>query len=65
MKYEILRASTGGLTNSPKPCKKAYLENKQWFIDINTLTELNELVTEVGDIVYDRESIIIYDDFLE
>lgn len=39
---------------------------KHWEVEINTLEELLELQTEVGSsLIFDRDSIEIYDDYIE
>lgn len=38
---------------------------KQFFVTINNLNDLSNLVDEVKEIVFTGEEIIIYDDYLE
>lgn len=72
MKFQIRKASDGVV----KPCGNAYRDvatstNKQftyeaWFVDINSLEALMELVAEVGsELIIDADNIKIYDDFVE
>ncbi|MBU3186582.1 hypothetical protein [Clostridium estertheticum] len=70
MKYKISRASKSG-----KPCENAYCECyehevdpfTQYYIEINTLEELQALIEECecGEIIVDEDSIKIYDDLIE
>lgn len=36
-----------------------------WFIHIRTLTEMRNLIKKFGNIIIDRERIIIYNDYVE
>ena len=64
MKYEILR--TSDWLGKTKPCAKAYNENDKWYIDINSLEELNELIGEVeSKVIIGGDDIEIYDDYRE
>lgn len=86
MKYKIERASFRSI--SKRPCKEAfegtiadarYLYDehalnvhKCWYIEINTLEELENLKNKYGDIIltvanYDNKipKILIYDDYIE
>ena len=71
MKYNIDRTSDTGNLNKRKPCSKAYLSGydewqyPRWCIEINTIEELQELINEVGEIIVNKESIEIYDDYRE
>ena len=70
MTYEISRTSDFFNTNNNKPCTNAYQKtptsNKwQWFIDINNIEQLQELINEVGRIIINKTSIEIYDDYRE
>lgn len=47
-------------------CIKRDLEIEDWYIEINFLHELMELIEDCGNsLVIDNEKIIIYDDYLE
>lgn len=49
-----------------QPCEKAYKENDKWYIDINSLEELNELIDEVKEkVIIGCDDIEIYDDYRE
>ena len=64
MKYEILR--TSDQMGKKQPCEKAYKENDIWYIDINSLEELNKLIDEVKEQIIIRiDAIEIYDDYRE
>ena len=64
MKYEISR--TSDWLGEKKPCAKAYKENDKWYIDINSLEELNELISEVeSKVIVGNNNIEIYDDYRE
>ena len=64
MKYEISCAS-----GQEPPCDKAYTEEEgeypTWYIDINTLTELQELVNKEDSIILYPTKIVIYDSYVE
>lgn len=70
MRYRVTR--TSDFLNEEKPCSKAKKfklpteEHSLWYIDINTLDDLRNLIDEVGhSLVIDNYSIEIYDDFRE
>ena len=64
MKYKISRSSD--LWDKKQPCEKAYKENDTWYIDINTLEELNELIDEVKtNVIIGGDDIEIYDGYRE
>ena len=64
MKYEISRSSDWW--GEKQPCEKAYKENDKWYIDINSLEELNELIDEVKEkVIIGCDDIEIYDDYRE
>lgn len=72
MKYRITRTSSWWVRTEP-PCKHAYEEGgidkygeMIWFVDIESLEDLHNLINEVGHaIILDDTSIEIYDDFRE
>lgn len=63
---------TNGIVTTP-PCRNAYNEGKKdeygalvWYIDINTLQELHELIEEVRNpVIISNEHIEIYDTYRE
>jgi hypothetical protein len=66
MKFRIHRVSF--FSGKPKPCEGAFLIDGErgWFIEINTLEELIALsVREDESLVVDKDSIYIYDDYME
>ena len=70
MKYEITK--TSDWWSKEKPCSKAEklkLPTKEdycWYVDINTLDDLRNLIDEVKHpLVIDNYSIEIYDDYRE
>lgn len=67
MKYKIGRTSDFWGRN--KPCSKAFTDGGNYptyYIEINNLEDLNELIREVGcSVVIDEDSIEIYDDYRE
>ena len=64
MKYKISRSSDW--FGKKQPCEKAYKENDTWYIDINTLEELNELIDEVETkVIIGGDDIEIYDYYRE
>ena len=64
MKYVISR--TSDWMGKTQPCSKAYKENDKWYIDINSLEELNELIDEVKEkVIIGCDDIEIYDDYRE
>lgn len=64
MKYKISRSSDWW--GEKQPCEKAYKENGTWYIDINSLEELNELINEVETkVIIGGGDIEIYDDYRE
>lgn len=71
MKYKVERTSDYG-GSKERPCKKAYKEGCDewgipfWYIDINTLEELHELIEEVRNpVIISNEHIEIYDGYRE
>ena len=75
MQFKIRRASTIGFgsDSDKKPIEQAYKKNNNWYVDINSLSELLDLENEEGSIIIqdnyeweeDGKTIIIYDDYLE
>ncbi len=71
MTIVIDRASLPFSYEKEKPCEGAYFKNGLWWMDINTLEELNEFVRVNGAIIiYSDErdgmdSICIYDRCVE
>lgn len=76
MKFNIVRASNGWKSNSPKPTHGAALgpDGKTWEIEINTLDDLLELIEREGEIIIDHYKlngkedqgrILLYDDYIE
>ena len=68
MKYRVGR--TSDFWGGNKPCSKAFTESTEdyptYYIEINTLEELNELIREVGcQVIIDEDSIEIYDGYRE
>lgn len=63
MVYEVSRSSDWFGEN--KPCKSAYKSSDKWYIEINTLEELQELINSDGKIIVDKLSIEIYDSYRE
>ena len=71
MEYQITRASD--IFGEEKPCKNAVLARKYydythrgyWYIEINSITDLQELISEVGQIIVTKKSIEIYDAYRE
>lgn len=64
MKYKITRSSDWFGEN--KPCKKAYKEDGDWYVDINTLGELQDLIREVEwSVIVGTSEIEIYDSYRE
>jgi hypothetical protein len=80
MTFEIRRAKYTGFGGiDKKPCKGAFKENDKWYIEIDSLEELIELLERedpshgliIGynnhnDMINDKDiDIMIYDDYLE
>lgn len=69
MKYQIYR--TSDWFGEEKPCQKAYKEIgdietiSDWYINIDTLEQLQELIEEVDTVVLSKTSIEIYDTYRE
>lgn len=71
MKYEIYRTSEWA--GCRKPCKSAYKgisDNDivtEWYIEINSLDDIQALIDEVGNpIIIKKDNVIeIYDDYRE
>lgn len=62
VKFSISRASGG----SDRPCEKAYGKAREWYIHIDTLEDLMNLIKETGEsIVVCEGSLLIYDDYIE
>lgn len=73
MKYKIERTSSAAY-QVEQPCDKAYrgdddddeFDNPQWYIDIDSLEDLQELREEVKcSLIVSKETIEIYDDYRE
>lgn len=67
MKYNISKTSDFW-GNEGKPYSKAYQDenDKKWYVDIETLNELNAIIEETEHpIVIDMDSIEVYDDYRE
>lgn len=69
MKFTIDTASWNSDPNAA-PCEKAYLEDGEWHVDIDTLDELMKLIDEVDtSIIIDshdnKHCILIYDHYIE
>ena len=65
MRYRIERTSLL-FDNETKPCEKALKSDNKWYIDINSIEDLQEIVKEVGcSVIVSEESLEIYDDFRE
>ena len=71
MEIEIYRASDGyGESSLTQPTEKAYKKNNKdgsynWYIKINTLEELMELVKKEYSIIIYEDMMVIYDDYIE
>lgn len=73
MKYKIYR--TSDWIGEKPPCKDAYIDKTPhsgetlWVIDIDNLKQLDDLVSEVGDIIISKDQkvnqIEIYDYYRE
>ena len=64
MKYKISRSSDWW--SEKQPCQKAYKENDKWYIDIDSLEEIQELINEVKtEVIIGFDDIEIYDDYRE
>lgn len=68
MKFTIDTASWN--CDNSAPCEKAYLEDGEWHVDIDTLDELMKLIDEVDtSIIIDshdnKHCILIYDHYIE
>lgn len=63
MVYEISRTSDWWGEN--KPCKSAYQQDGKWYLEINTLQELQELISSEGLVIIGKSSIEIYDGYRE
>lgn len=68
MEFWITKASSSD--NKTKPCKNAHMKKneygaKLWYVNINTLDELAELIKEVGPLIIYLDEITIYDAFVE
>lgn len=73
MKYRIFR--TSDMFGDNKPCRDAYVDKDLsdiepiWVIDIDNLKQLDDLVSEVGDIIISKNNdvneIEIYDYYRE
>ena len=63
MLYTITRAS---LDYEDKPCDEAVLNQEQnWTVDFKSLEELQAFIVKYRRIVIDKNSIIIYDYYIE
>lgn len=68
MKFTIDTASWN--CDDSAPCEKAYLEDGEWHVDIDTLDDLMKLINEVNtSIIIDphdnKNCILIYDHYIE
>lgn len=67
MKYNISKVSDfWGIKG--KPYSRAYQDenDKKWYVDIETLDELNAIIEETKhSLIIDEDSIEVYDDFRE
>lgn len=73
MIFKIARVSDGYKAENP-PCEGAIQTGiktvakdtlaPEWAVEIKSLSELMEVIDEVGDVIINRESIVIYDDHL-
>ena len=68
MKF-IINTASWNCDNSA-PCEKAYLEDGEWHVDIDTLDELMKLIDEVNssiivDSYENKHYIVIYDAYIE
>jgi hypothetical protein len=45
--------------------RELYLKREDVFVDINTLDELMAFINKYGDIVINKDVIIIYNDYIE
>lgn len=63
MVYEITRTSDWWGEN--QPCKSALKADGKWYVEINTLEELQELIKNEGQIIIGKSSIEIYDGYRE
>lgn len=64
MKYKISRSSDWW--GIKQPCQKAYKKNDKWYIDIDSLEEIQELINEVKtEVIIGFDDIEIYDDYRE
>ena len=48
-----------------KPCNNAIASKGRWYISINSLRDLQDLIKEVGSLIIDKDYITIYDDYVE
>ena len=70
MKYIVTRTSFYG-DDELKPCEDAVLEklsngSVRWYININSLEEMEEFISEVGQIIiYYGNEVEIYDSYRE
>jgi hypothetical protein len=66
MRFRISRASHFNTHNTP-PCEGAIKDKNHWYIEISTLEELLEFIEKLdeGIIFYNKDSITIYDDYVE
>lgn len=69
MKYRIFRTSDFFREN--QPCANSYQDGTdefdypQWYVDINSLDDLNKIIEECGRIVLKQSEIEIYDTYRE
>ena len=77
MKYKITK--TSDYNEKSKPCRKAFKgietiiwkdgskhDYEHWYININTLKELRDLIKEIdGELVINKTYIEVYDDYRE
>lgn len=77
MKFHITRASCYGEDNNP-PVEKSYQENGNWFINIDSIDQLIEIIDKEHKIILNKKQFIeckdkivygigitIYDDYIE
>ena len=66
--YEINRMSDYGTDGDPKPCKNVFgCQHKDgWYIYIDSIPQLESLIDETGsNLVIGKDTILIYDDYME
>jgi hypothetical protein len=63
--FTIKRASWAVRREKKPPCKKAVKGGSDWYIEINSLEDLMQLIDKEGEIIIDENRIIIYDYYNE